>query len=349
MAYVSRGLRGKRAKEGEGSRLPRGSTSSRTSRCCRRVRCRTRPSASGRSRSRARWPSSSGGRGSRSAPSRTLLGRRWSHGDPHADSDAAARMDRVRAPRRRPDARRGRLGAVQRPGRVRVRTDAVRRVGRERSGAPRVSGDERETERFGPTGGKVKSQASRIDGNAVAGTLGEIFVHEMTAVRVACGGCGKIEPIGAEHAYRQAPGIVLRCCDCDAFSSSLRGRERVTSSGSPGRAGLRSPNRFSLLGLALPTLSRKRLRKGRRVAVAGRGNGAAGCFMAMARGDEREGRERDDRDPLTPSISRQADTIAIPKGVAPGSPVGDAASSVSEPPVTANPLTDAIAASTTYR
>jgi ferredoxin-NADP reductase len=28
------------------------------------------------------------------------------------------------------------------------------------------------TERFGPTGGKVKSQASRIDGNAVTGTLG---------------------------------------------------------------------------------------------------------------------------------------------------------------------------------
>lgn len=206
------------------------------------------------------------------------------------------------------------------------------------------------TERFGPTGGKVKSQAIRVDGNAIAGTLGEIFVHEMTAARVACGGCGKIEPIGAEHAYRQTPASSFGAATARQFSSSLRGRERVTSSGSPGRAGLRSPNRFSLLGLALPTLSPRRLRKGRRVAVAGRGNGAAGLFMAMAGGDEREGRERDDRDPLTPSISRQADTIAIPKGVAPaGSPVGDAASSVSEPPVTANPLTDAIAASTTYR
>jgi hypothetical protein len=54
-----------------------------------------------------------------------------------------------------------------------------------------------------------------VDGNAVAGALGEVFVHEMTSARVACKGCGKIEPIGAEHAYTQAPGIVLRCCHCE--------------------------------------------------------------------------------------------------------------------------------------
>lgn len=62
----------------------------------------------------------------------------------------------------------------------------------------------------------MESQASRVDGNAMAGTLGEIFVHDMTAARIACGGCGKIEPIGADHAYMQAPGVVLRCCHCDA-------------------------------------------------------------------------------------------------------------------------------------
>jgi hypothetical protein len=61
----------------------------------------------------------------------------------------------------------------------------------------------------------MESQTSRVDGNALAGTLGEIFVHEMTAARVACGGCGKIEPIGAEHAYINAPGVVLRCCHCE--------------------------------------------------------------------------------------------------------------------------------------
>lgn len=55
----------------------------------------------------------------------------------------------------------------------------------------------------------------RLDGNALAGVLGEIFVHEMTTARLACDGCGKVEPLGAEHAYTQAPGIVLRCCHCN--------------------------------------------------------------------------------------------------------------------------------------
>ena len=54
----------------------------------------------------------------------------------------------------------------------------------------------------------------RVDGNAIAGILGEVFVHEMTAARMACGGCGNVEPIGAEHVYMQAPGIVLRCRHC---------------------------------------------------------------------------------------------------------------------------------------
>lgn len=50
------------------------------------------------------------------------------------------------------------------------------------------------------------------------------------------------------------------------------------------------------------------------------------------------------------SVSGQLPTTTMPKGVAPvGGVVGDEASSVREPPLTANPLTDAIAASTTYR
>lgn len=59
------------------------------------------------------------------------------------------------------------------------------------------------------------SEASRLDGNAMAGALGEVFAHEMTTARIACTGCGKVEPVGAEHAYMHAPGIVLRCCHCD--------------------------------------------------------------------------------------------------------------------------------------
>jgi hypothetical protein len=55
----------------------------------------------------------------------------------------------------------------------------------------------------------------RVDGNALAGLLSEVFVHEMTSVRVECKGCGAIEPLGAEHVYMKAPGSVVRCCHCE--------------------------------------------------------------------------------------------------------------------------------------
>jgi len=54
-----------------------------------------------------------------------------------------------------------------------------------------------------------------LDGNAMAGTLGEVFVPDMTMARILCAGCGAVEPIGAEHAYVHAPGLVLRCRNCD--------------------------------------------------------------------------------------------------------------------------------------
>ena len=62
----------------------------------------------------------------------------------------------------------------------------------------------------------MEGEETRTDGNAIAGILQEVFVREVTTSRIACGGCGNVEPIGAEHAYTQAPGIVLRCRNCDA-------------------------------------------------------------------------------------------------------------------------------------
>lgn len=61
----------------------------------------------------------------------------------------------------------------------------------------------------------MESQASRLDGNALAGVFSEIFVQDMTTARVACGGCGAVEPFGAEHAYVRAPGAVVRCRHCE--------------------------------------------------------------------------------------------------------------------------------------
>jgi hypothetical protein len=54
-----------------------------------------------------------------------------------------------------------------------------------------------------------------LDGNALAGALRDVFVHEMTTARVACKGCGRAESIGAERAFTRGPGFVLRCRHCD--------------------------------------------------------------------------------------------------------------------------------------
>ena len=61
----------------------------------------------------------------------------------------------------------------------------------------------------------MDDRALMVDGNALAGELSEVFSQEMTMARVACGGCGAVEQLGADHAYIQAPGMVLRCRHCD--------------------------------------------------------------------------------------------------------------------------------------
>jgi predicted RNA-binding Zn-ribbon protein involved in translation (DUF1610 family) len=52
-----------------------------------------------------------------------------------------------------------------------------------------------------------------LDGNALAGLLGEVFAMEMTAVQRACAKCGVRAPVGAHRMYRGA-GAVLRCPAC---------------------------------------------------------------------------------------------------------------------------------------
>jgi hypothetical protein len=56
----------------------------------------------------------------------------------------------------------------------------------------------------------------RLDGNAAAGLLREVFVQELTAARGACGSCGAIAAMGAQHLYMypQSPGAVVRCSTC---------------------------------------------------------------------------------------------------------------------------------------
>ena len=55
----------------------------------------------------------------------------------------------------------------------------------------------------------------RLDGNAVAGLLGEVFAFDPSGARARCAGCGAVAELGADPAYTRAPGIVVRCRGCD--------------------------------------------------------------------------------------------------------------------------------------
>ena len=68
----------------------------------------------------------------------------------------------------------------------------------------------------------------RLDGNAVAGLLSEVFAVEMTAALGTCAACGSTSPVGAVHVYAQAPGTVLRCPQCTTMLMCVvRVRDRL--------------------------------------------------------------------------------------------------------------------------
>jgi hypothetical protein len=54
----------------------------------------------------------------------------------------------------------------------------------------------------------------KLDGNAIAGLLREIFTVEMTTAQATCAGCRKVRPLGAVDVYVNAPGVVVRCPSC---------------------------------------------------------------------------------------------------------------------------------------
>ena len=72
----------------------------------------------------------------------------------------------------------------------------------------------------------------RLDGNAAAGMMRQLFADELTTARGACAACGAIAPIGSQHLYMQtlSPGAVLRCSACQEMLMVLvhtEGRYRL--------------------------------------------------------------------------------------------------------------------------
>ena len=58
-------------------------------------------------------------------------------------------------------------------------------------------------------------EAVRLDGNAAAGILSEVFVPDITTTRAMCANCGTIRPFGELPVYGQNMGVVMRCPTCD--------------------------------------------------------------------------------------------------------------------------------------
>ena len=59
-------------------------------------------------------------------------------------------------------------------------------------------------------------EAVRLDGNAAAGILSEVFVPDLTTARATCANCGTIRALGALLVYAHGMGTVMRCPSCDA-------------------------------------------------------------------------------------------------------------------------------------
>jgi ribosomal protein S27AE len=54
----------------------------------------------------------------------------------------------------------------------------------------------------------------RLDGNAIAGTLFDIFGEEMTTANGRCARCGTTARLAEAIVYLGGPGIVVRCPRC---------------------------------------------------------------------------------------------------------------------------------------
>ena len=64
--------------------------------------------------------------------------------------------------------------------------------------------------------GEIEDEGvTRLDGNAAAGVLTQVFRGEPSGALIVCAGCGETAPIGALMAYGLKLGAILRCPNCD--------------------------------------------------------------------------------------------------------------------------------------
>jgi Zn finger protein HypA/HybF involved in hydrogenase expression len=74
----------------------------------------------------------------------------------------------------------------------------------------------------------VRQSDLKLDGNSIAGLLGEVFTVEMTTADGTCARCGSVHTVGRVDVYANAPGAVARCPTCgNVLIRIVRGRGRL--------------------------------------------------------------------------------------------------------------------------
>src|SRR5215470_313161 len=114
------------------------------------------------------------------------------------------------------------MAAARRPARLRLRPDRVRR---DRGGVPRRPRPRSTPDQDGTLRADMSERGGRamdaLDGNAIAGSLYEIFGAEMTDAGCVCAHCGAERRVAELTVYMRGPGIVVRCRSCEAVVMAL--------------------------------------------------------------------------------------------------------------------------------
>ncbi|HEY6276907.1 MAG TPA: DUF6510 family protein [Streptosporangiaceae bacterium] len=70
--------------------------------------------------------------------------------------------------------------------------------------------------------------SDHLDGNMLAGTLGELFTVDITTAIGRCVSCGASSAVAQAHVYPDAPGLVARCPSCgEVVLRLVRGPDRA--------------------------------------------------------------------------------------------------------------------------
>jgi len=67
----------------------------------------------------------------------------------------------------------------------------------------------------------MMTEPTHVDGNAAAGAFEEVLGFDVTTAALTCAGCGRVGAFAESHVYHRAPGIVVRCRDCDHVLARL--------------------------------------------------------------------------------------------------------------------------------